>query len=392
MSPRLPDGVLLLGGAARGALGLARERVGDWALGRSTGVDPTWLTAALQASHPGARVRAVEVSRRTNGTTDRAALEVAYDDPGPREPPPGRLFVKRPPSGATTRVFINLCRLGASEVRFYREIAPSIPIEVPRCYLADVEGPAQRFVLLLEDLEARGARPLKVADRLDLAEAGLVVEALGRFHAAFHGSRRLDGELGWLRAPDRLDPAIGAFERALPAMALRTALGRHGDLVPDPVRRAGRRIVRSRRALERVWARGPHTVLHGDAHAGNLFRVDGRVGLLDWQLVQRGQGMRDVAYFMTTSLETDLRREAEEALIRRYLEVLADRGASRPPSFDEAWAQYRLHALYAWQATMFTAAAAGLQQASEALAGFERTSRALVDLRCVDALDGVPGA
>lgn len=388
----MPDGLVLAAGAARQAASLGLERASRRGRPRRpVDLDPAWLTAALAEACPGARVRKVEVLGHTAGTTDRAALRLTYDEPGRNGAPPERVFVKRPPADLPTRVFVNLVRLGPAEARFYREIAPALAIEVPRCYRAEPGGPAQRFTLVLEDLGGRGARLPEVADQIGLDEARRVLETLAGLHAPFLGSPRLETDLAWLRAPGRVDREVAAFERGLPALALRTAMRRHGHLAPPAVRAAGPRIVAARRALERVWAEGPLTVIHGDAHGGNVYEVGGRAGLLDWQLVQAGQGMRDVAYFLVTSLETALRREAEEALVRGYLSALEAAGA-RPPSFDRAWAQYRLHALYGWQAAMFTAAAAGLQSASNALSGFERASAALADLGSLAALDEVPGA
>ena len=71
-----------------------------------------------------------------------------------------------------------------------------------------------------------------------------------------------------------------------------------------------------RLALEALWARPPLTLIHGDAHAGNLFFDGPEVGFLDWQVVQRGQGMRDVSYFLGNSLSVQTRREIGRASCR----------------------------------------------------------------------------
>src|SRR6185295_20218606 len=108
-------------------------------------------------------------------------------------------------------------------------------------------------------------------------------------------------------------------ERLLCAAALPVALRKHPDLVPRELHESAAHIIAARDRLEAAWAAGPLTVIHGDAHAGNMYFCDGRAGLLDWQVVQCGQGMRDVGYFLTNSLATALRRAHERELIATYL-------------------------------------------------------------------------
>src|SRR5262245_18001717 len=234
-------------------------------------------------------------------------------------------------------------RLGTTEVRFYREVAPAIPIALPHPYHGHVAGPGQRFVLVLEDLVPRAARFTDVAGALTVDDARRVVATLARLHAAFWQSPRLATDLAWL-GPARRDRARYRLERLLSALALPAAVRRHPDLVPAAVRAAVPRIVAARDRLEARWAEPPVTVIHGDAHAGNLFFLGEEVGLLDWQVVQAGQGMRDVSYFLVTSLPTALRRAHERTLIETYLTALRTHGAT-PPEPEVAWAQYRLHAV-----------------------------------------------
>ena len=351
---------------------------------RAAAVTPQWLSAALQSEHPGVRVGSVAPIASDAGTTDRARIAIDYAEAGNGGPPPSSLFIKTSPADAKTQLFVNLMHLGSNELGFYRQIASHLSIERPRAL--HVAGPsrAQRFTLVLEDLAARGARFLDVTCNLTLDEARTVVRALGRLHAEFWNSPRFDADLAWLRAPDR-NP-LAAIERGLCALALRPALSRAGDLIPPALRAAAARIVAARPQLERAWARGPRTLLHGDAHVGNMYWLSDTVGLLDWQVVQCGQGMRDVTYFLATSVPTDARRAHERELIGDYLATLGEYGV-RAPDADDAWTQYRLHALYAWIATVVTTAATTLQTEPIARAGLARTSIAVMDLDSVAALD-----
>jgi aminoglycoside phosphotransferase (APT) family kinase protein len=75
--------------------------------------------------------------------------------------------------------------------------------------------------------------------------------------------------------------------------------------------------------------------------------LDGeRASFLDWGLIQLGNPMRDVGYFITMALSPENRRSHERALIERYLEARREAGGSEL-SFDEAWRLHPVHAAYA---------------------------------------------
>jgi aminoglycoside phosphotransferase (APT) family kinase protein len=142
----------------------------------------------------------------------------------------------------------------------------------------------------------------------------------------------------------------------------------------------------ARDEFEFVWARGPLTVIHGDAHIGNMYFLPETVGLLDWQVVQCCQGMRDVTYFLIGSVSSELRRAHQRELIGDYLSTLHDHGVAAP-DFDAAWMQYRLHAPWIWIAAVVTAASATLQAESIARAALARSSAALLELDSLGALE-----
>jgi len=219
------------------------------------------------------------------------------------------------------------------------------------------------------------------AQALTLEDARRTVEALARLHTALWNSARFATDLAWLahRTPRRM-----RLERCISALGIAAAVRRFPDLMPSAVREAAPAIVRARDRLEATWSAPPRTLIHGDAHAGNLYFEGPAVGFLDWQVVQAGQGLRDVTYFLATSLPTALRRAHQKELLEFYRTTLAASGVT-PPTAEATWAQYRVHSLYAWIATAVTAAAATLQAAAIARAGLARTSVALLDL---DALAG----
>jgi aminoglycoside phosphotransferase (APT) family kinase protein len=125
-------------------------------------------------------------------------------------------------------------------------------------------------------------------------------------------------------------------------------------------------------AIAALLADGTPTLVHGDAHLGNMFVDGGTPGFLDWAMVSAAPGLRDVAYFLGNSVPTELRRERERALIGRYAERLRERGIGL--DLDAAWQQYRLQLITAWIAAVVTAAMGSQWQPIEI--GMAATARA----------------
>ncbi len=368
---------------------IAREQLMGRALARADGipldldgVDAAWASEALGALGAGVRVREVERLEGHSGTTTRQQIRLTYAVPASTLP--ATLFVKLTPRPLATRLFGALFQLGRSEVAFYREVRASVPVQTPRVYCARTAARGCRFVLLLEDLAARGCRFGGFRRPLGLGEARAVVAALARLHAAFWESPRFRGDLAWLKS--RANNPWAPIERFVCARSNAPALKRFGDLVPREVREGAHRIHAHRDLLEEHWAAGPLTLLHGDPHVANLYFDGEDVGFLDWQVVQKGQGVRDVAYFVINSLPTGLRREREGELLDHYVETLADCGVEGI-DLGELWRCYRSHAMYVWISNSVTAAAGGLQPQAVVRQAIERAGAALEDLEAFELLD-----
>ena len=141
-------------------------------------------------------------------------------------------------------------------------------------------------------------------------------------------------------------------------------------------------------AYYREFEAGPLTLLHGDSHLGNTYSLpDGRSGLLDWQVIWRGPGLREVTYWMITGLEPDDPPRARAELLERYLDGLRAGGVDEVPTYDEAFDRYRLFSAEAWDATAMTIAWPGLQAPENAEAGWRRACVAVEDLDTADAVN-----
>jgi thiamine kinase-like enzyme len=88
----------------------------------------------------------------------------------------------------------------------------------------------------------------------------------------------------------------------------------------------------------------PFTLCHGDFRLDNMFfgaaADHPAITIVDWQICFKGRGAYDLAYFVSQSLPTDVRRQHEDALKERYLSGLAKRGVEYDrKEFDEDYAK-----------------------------------------------------
>jgi hypothetical protein len=331
---------------------------------------PEWLSEVL-----GTDVTGVEVLGRTLATNLHLRLGLRHESPDA----PTTIFVKLPPVDPAHRVAIGATGMGEREARFYAELAPSVPLRVPRTWFAATEADGS-FVLLLEDLSVTGCR---ISDGTwgvpgDLAAGAL--EDLARFHVRFEDDQRRAAVERWTGSA----PGEGS-EFAL--RTLRHVLDQFADvLTPDYVE-VGELYLAHHRELEALWGAGPRTVAHGDAHIGNVF-VDGdRVGFLDWGLCKVSGPMRDVSYFLTMAVDPEDRRRMQEDLLRHYLDVRRSLGGAEI-GFDEAWRSHRVHAGYTVIASFLGLVPPYDTEETRPFSTMfrERSYLALEDLGAVDAL------
>jgi hypothetical protein len=114
--------------------------------------------------------------------------------------------------------------------------------------------------------------------------------------------------------------------------------------VSTELRRVGARMCTELDRICEDMARGPRTICHGDFRADNLmFTSDaGAPGLtcVDWQLAMQARGPFDIGYMMSGSVNTDVRREHEMALLKGYHDKLRAAGVEGY-DFDECLHDYR---------------------------------------------------
>src|SRR5579875_1471021 len=109
-----------------------------------------WLTAALAEVSGGARATAVTAERIGLGNVaDSLRLVPVWDRPTPA---PSSLVAKVPSADPVSRAAGFSTRTYELEVAFYTQLAPTVWVNRPNCYLARFEPAAGAYVVLLEDL------------------------------------------------------------------------------------------------------------------------------------------------------------------------------------------------------------------------------------------------
>jgi hypothetical protein len=335
-----------------------------------------WFSSVLQRD-----VTAAALVDQSSGTTGRAQLALTGDPTVP-----GTVFVKLAPFDETQRDFVTSVGMGVAEARFYRDLAPDIPVRIPEVWFAATEG--EGYVMVLEDLVASGCRFPHPKDDDIAWRARDIVENLAALHAHFWESPRFDdgGDLAWLAAK-------GTGAAGGGATFVQMAVDNLGGQLPEEFHRLADIYLTRNDDIVALWNSGPRTFVHGDPHMGNLF-VDtpngNRTGFLDWAMIGRSPGLRDVAYVLCNSIPAAVRAADERGWIDRYCSLLADSGIDLDPG--TAWEQYRLFAVYSWVSATSTAGMGSKWQPLHiGLGGTKRATAACNQLRCVDLLEQLLG-
>lgn len=340
-------------------------------------IDADWLSAALALRYPGTEVTRLAVIDVNHGTASKLRLDLQYNRAGQEHGLPGRLVVKGGFAGPQQRALA--CDGYRREARFYEQVSPSAPagLERPQHFFAGSDPDNGQSIVLLEDLAARNASFGRATAPVSVATAAATLEWLARFHAHRWTAAVLQAAepypgiikavIDVLLGPDMWDVNLARpLARFVPA-ALR-----------DPAR--------VRRALQAMWQAAAGlspTLIHGDAHLGNMyFLADGAPGFLDWQSPMIGPPMDDVTYFLIGALSIADRRAHERELLRHYLEQLVAAGAAAP-SFDAAWLTYRQQVMHGF---MWVATPPQMQPDDIVEANTERFSAAAEDLESLRAL------
>jgi hypothetical protein len=294
-------------------------------------ITPAWLSEVLQSAGVDATVAGVRVAPVGTGLMASCyRVQIEYE----RGDGPNALVAKLASTDPNARAAgVTSYR---TEVRFYRDLASSLRIRVPRCYLAEITEEMTTFTLLLEDMA-----PAEQGDQVAGCTPEQAREAAVNV-AGLHGPTWCDDSLHgleWLLADvaDSADVTAGFLADATEVFI------QNRDLQPGAVE-----VLRGFAEHFVEWARGrpsPRSLVHNDYRLDNLlFGPPGSgappVTTVDWQVLTVGLPLRDVAFLLGTGLDTDARRAHERSIVDDYHRALVGSGVTGY-GIDACWEDYR---------------------------------------------------
>lgn len=287
---------------------------------------PEWLTRALGVEVSGVAASAVGTGQM--GACYRLRLE---GDPSL----PDTVLAKLPAAEAATRDFLHGSY--ATEVRFYRDLLPTVQVSTPLSAYAEISDDPDRrgiFTLLLEDL-ASSSQGDQIAGCTP-EQARLAAENV----AGLHAPRWCDPSLLQVEGLAMANQDDADLMDTLFPDAVETVLG----MLSDRIGAEDAATMREVSAFGGRWTLARSTrfgLVHGDYRLDNLmFHPDGRLWALDWQTLALGLPVRDVAFLVSSGLLVADRRDHERAIVEGYRRRLLELGVVGYDA-DECWDDYR---------------------------------------------------
>ena len=329
-----------------------------------------WLSAVLDAD-----VRSVAAEAIGTGQTG-ATYRLTLDADG--LPPAIVAKVAAGDDVARSRVAVGY----RNEVGFYAHLLGTVDVRAPRCWHAAVGDDATRFTLLLEDLAPRVS-----GIQADGCPDGRAEDVV-RNAAALHAPRWNDASLTDLDFLTGPSPEGAAFLGEVATSATEEFVERYARELAD----GDKATLRDAAAAMADWGvarQEPFALLHGDYRLDNLMFGADDVVAVDWQTLAVGPPLRDVAYFLGTSLAVDERRRLEEDLVGSYHDELRARGVEGYDA-DRCFEDSRLGQLQGPLITTRGAIYAPAERSAAAdrmfMAMASRCCAAVRDLRSLDLL------
>ncbi len=300
-----------------------------------------WLTEVLRdaGALPSGRVSGLTwqtIGHGKLGDNVRYALE--YE--AAPETAPSSVVAKLPAADPTSRASSAAQGFYRREVCFYREIAPRIPMRTPAIYTALVHENGTDYVILMEDLSP--ARPGDQIEGCDVDRAELAIREAAKLHGPLFEDQRL-AEFDWVF---QNTPEGSQLGQAILQVMWPQFCERFTSLTPE-ARAMGDQFVGAFANWANQYA-GPRSLVHADYRLENLLFGNAEGGppiaVVDWQSIQYGCPLADVAYFLGGGLSIEDRRAHERELVELYRGEMARAGVELDSEY--CWKEYRRCSLH----------------------------------------------
>lgn len=250
---------------------------------------------------------------------------------------PNSVIVKLQPTSGLYKAAANELHAFRREISFYRDVAPTAPVRLPKIYFADATTGAG--ALVMEDLGslASGDQILGI----EHSQAITTAREIAKIHATYWNSPKLEN-LNWAPARDHFNS--DHYADYWPKFAKT-----HGTAIGVEALSIGAKVAKNIDWLEEKIAGRPTSIIHGDLRADNLMfsRETGgnEVVILDWQLVTKNLATIDIARLLGGS-EPILQRQGHQMeVVHAWHESLLEAGVT-DYSRSEAEDDFRLGILH----------------------------------------------
>jgi hypothetical protein len=360
--------------------------------------DAPWLTYQLDQAGVARRATITDLEFAgyvgTGQISRNARFRLTWSDPEGR---PATVIAKLPSADAAARGWAFQTGLYANEHTFYQEIAHTVRVRTPHCWVADYDGGSQRCVLVMEDMarsapgdQFRGCSP---------DQADLVLEQAVALHAPRWGD---PAPMLSPPGPDPGDTVPRFYAAAIEPCLNRLGHGLSEDAV-DLIEKFGAAMGR--------WSLGtdtPRTIVHGDFRPDNfLFATDlatdpapypatdpvsPPLTVVDWQTAANGCGPTDVAYFLGGAFAPERRRQIERDLLEEYRRQLNAAGVAY--SRDDCWRDFRWGTLHGVVVAVLATMMAAQTERGDRLFTLmiSRHAQHALDLEALGLVDQIRGA
>lgn len=304
-------------------------------------VTPHWLTETLTASGALQSGEVIGLDWDTQSfnkgyLSNIATLALTYS-PNAQGACPKNLFLKM------TKPDLHPELLGRSlhELEFYQaatKLGGDFPI--PNCYDSAYDEATHLSHLLLDDLAPthfQRPQPLPPSNH----HCELIMESLARVHARWWNNPQLGHGLGFALTQADSDASHQRLTDTLPKF-----FDFLGDGLLPQYRQAYEKIMASNFLAdlsERLMALKNVTLIHGDAHTGNLMLPhdpSGRVLLIDWHLWNIDLPTQDLAFLMALHWSPARRALLEIPLLQHYHAAFCANGPTNY-AWDDFYNDYR---------------------------------------------------
>lgn len=305
-------------------------------------IDSDWLTTQIRkAGHNDATVTsfsAEEIGTGQMAKCVRLTLDIHSSDAST----PRSLIAKVTSDSEASRKVSNSLPVYRREVEFYQKFRPLLNISTPRSYYAKIADDNLNFLILLEDMAPAEQGNQLLGCTPELVKKA-VMELVGLHAPSWNHPSYLDAD-----SPLRPISTPLSFSRDVYVSSTEGFIERHGEALDENQIDIIRELAKHEEPLFTL-DETLYSLTHMDYRLDNLLLSPNTgspdITVVDWQTYDISNPLNDVAYFISSSLPADTRKDVEEDILRAYHEGLTNAGVKNF-GWEDCWLAYRKASLY----------------------------------------------